>query len=562
VQPPAKKAKAAGGPYAPVPPKLPPKAGSAGGAPAFGSFGALPKGGKMLMPTKPHVPETVRPPVKQPAAGKAGGAGGQWGAPPAGSVGPKLIPAKAAPPASSNLFQSKAGPPSAAVPGQEPTFEQILAQNQRILDEQQRRMQEIQAQQEAAARRQEELERRKRDEEIRKQAEELQRQQLELKRLEDQNRREEAENTAKQLQLELNELVMVAEKDLDITTQASEPILNETSRKAMDDKDIIKVAEEFDNGGKKRTQAAIKTASAFMTGKHKQLVGVLEETRKTATEIITRVGKTERSLALLAGKISTVRISAQQRRDAEARKEAALREAKRQEDVFKKFDSGGDGKLTAEDIVLLCKEEYSFELTESRLEGIRKADCFKSTDGVPFAKFAQLRTLIGIARGEVIAKQRKEETERRRKIALEQIARIDKDAAEANQGILGIETEVVKAERNSTPLAALQHQKMFQPTAVEVAVEQVDTAVDAARDFIAAVQEQLQSLGGGEKGIAALEPEAQNQAKKHAQQTGFRLRGFEARLARAEGFAKSAKQKVELHNRKAALLREADAALQ
>lgn len=416
----------------------------------------------------------------------------------------------------------------------------------------------------AEARKREEEENRRREDELRKENEELKRQEMELKCLQEEQRKreedqrnEEMEATAKLLHVELGELVDIAESQGNKAMEIAERIYDESNRKSMIDSDIIAVADEFENL-RVSTLAALKSCSTFMGGKHRLLVGITETTKRAASEFIARIGKTERGLTVANSKVKAARAAAQQRRDQEARRQAAIKEAQRQEELFKQYDSDGDGKLSADDIIALCAEEYSFELSEERLQGIKRSEAYKNTDGVPFPKFSQLRTLIGIARGEVLAKERKAEAERRKQLAAEQCIVVKKNAATVNECMAGIEAEVSKAEQKAGPLALVRTRTSF-PATLDSAIHDVDVAIEAARDFLAAAQEQLQCLGG-DKDIA-LEAEAVKKAALYTQQINVRLRAFEARLARAAALAKTARERIELHQRKEALLREANAAL-
>lgn len=464
---------------------------------------------------------------------------------------PKVIPALKGSGKAMEAIQTKA-PPQVST-----GFESILEQNQRMLDEQQRQLQQIQERQAEEMRRKYEEEARRRDEELRQQAEELRKQSEELRKLEEQNRREEAETTAKLLHVELAELIDCSETECTQATQVAEPILDERSRKLMSDQDLIKGADSFEPA-RLRVLEALKACNSFMAGKHKQLMGSTEVTKKAASEFIQRIGKIERSLSTATAKVTAIKLPAKQRIDAEARREAAMLEAKRQEDIFKCFDSNGDGLLSLEDITALCKAEYNFEISDVRLEGIKNSDVFRSQQGTPFSKFAALKTQIGIARGEAQAKQRREEAAARKKVAEKQCAVVEANVAVVVECIAGIETEVRKAELKAGPLSALAGKRglPFAVQAAETAVAEVDTAVDAAKDFIAAARERLQALHGEGK-QEPLEPETQKLITKHNQNMGFRLTAYEGRLARAESLSKTARQKVELQLRKEALLREA-----
>jgi len=215
--------------------------------------------------------------------------------------------------------------------------------------------------------------------------------------------------------------------------------------------------------------------------------------------------------------------------------------------------------LLEHDIILLCREEYDFELQPARLSAIKKSECYKHKDGVEYEKFAMLRKLIDIAKAEILARQRQEELAKRKKNAVAQMAVIDKNFKTASEFLPGIDGEVVKAERRSLPLNMVLTRKIFLANDVEAAISEVDTATEAARDFIAAVQEQMQNLGAVVAKKEPLEAEAQALIARHQKLVGFKLTAWHTRLAKAEGVSKALKGKIELQQRKEALMRQANA---
>merc|ERR1712032_423779 len=118
----------------------------------------------------------------------------------------------------------------------------------------------------------------------------------------------------------------------------------------------------------------------------------------------------------------------------------------------------------------------------------------------------------------------------------------------------GIEAEVTKAEHKALPLVALQRTRAAVPPNIEATLDIVETAIDAARDFLAVAQEQLDKLKD-----TGLETEAQRMMQQQTQSITLRMKHFESRLTRTAQVTKATRDKVLLQQKKEALLREAAA---
>jgi len=399
---------------------------------------------------------------------------------------------------------------------------------------------------------------RQQQEEMRKLQEEERKLEIERLRLETERRKELEEEEAKLIQAELEGFVGVLEIKGKAAQELAEP-LTAVAKDAkpgqplagMDDAQIIAVADSFEIA-RLAAAEALKECTKFTAGKHKKLAGHKEQTKKIAAELISRVSKIDRELQGTNAKVSLQKKQAEQRKLAAERKEAARKEAERLDALFKKHDANGDGKLEADDIIALCKEEYDFVLEGDRLESLKNGVVYKADSGVTLAKYGQLRTFLGVARSEILAKRRAEERIRAQKVAKGQIENIKKNFGSVTECIAGIEVEVAKAERAGIPLNSFKMRGL--PPNAEAILDAVDTAIEAARDYMAVAKEQVEQLAGPD---AKLEVEAQNVLNKTALGVSHRMKQFEARLERVGGLAKTGRGKLELQQRKEALLRAA-----
>jgi hypothetical protein len=355
-----------------------------------------------------------------------------------------------------------------------------------------------------------ERERKARELEAKRREEEAERKAAEDKR------KAEANEAAKLLQAELSPLVDIAELEQGKANDKAEFV---DGSKDWADDDVIKAAETY---SKTVTAAreAMKACKDFMVGKHSKLMGVDPGVREGGTALLKRMSGAERALDALSRKVTARRVEATASKDRAARKAAAERAGEKQEGLFQKYDRDGDGLLSPDEVGQFIRGECNFDMEKGIVEKILGSPPFEKK-GVSRDKFSRLRLQVGIA------------------------------AVEQTLG--SIELEVVKAEKQSAALNA-HRARMPLDKALEL-TEVVGSAVEAARDFLAAAKEQVQCLAG-------FEPEVQKQAGLEAARLNSRLTTFDSRLTRQAGSTKAIRDKLLFQQKKAELMRQAEMALQ
>mmetsp|Transcript_44341 Transcript_44341/g.95159 ORF Transcript_44341/g.95159 Transcript_44341/m.95159 type:complete len:603 (-) Transcript_44341:185-1993(-) len=387
--------------------------------------------------------------------------------------------------------------------------------------------------------------------------EEARRIHLEAKKKEEEAKKEAAEADAKQMQLQLAEKLDAAEKEFETLSEATASFLDDEKMKAFSDPEFLTALTKDYEPLKAPMASTIKSISTFLAGKHKNLAGIEEETRKNATLLLQRLAKVERGNSTLAGRLTVLQTGAQGRVEAQAKKEAAAKEALRLEELFDSLAGSRDALLDEEKIKALCQKEYGFEIQEHRMAAIKRNDCFKANDGVPFAKFSILRALCNVAKQELVTKQKKEEEERRKVLMKEQMPGVEKKFKAVSEFLANIDAEVAKAEKRNLPLSALMARKPIALPQLESAVADVDTAVGSARDLIDVAEEQLQRVNSSLK-MDVLVDEVKQWIQRQQKTLGFKLTSWGNRLSKVEATVKTAKGKIELQQRKEALLRSAE----
>mmetsp|Transcript_102713 Transcript_102713/g.306827 ORF Transcript_102713/g.306827 Transcript_102713/m.306827 type:complete len:684 (+) Transcript_102713:95-2146(+) len=333
-------------------------------------------------------------------------------------------------------------------------------------------------------------------------------------------RKAELEEVALQLHGELSQLLATAEDRVEQCKVISDSIEGEHG-KTFDE--VIKIADDFE-AVSMASRTAVKTVSDFMAGKYLKLQGSSENMKQEAANVLKRFKAAEREAESRASKVWTRKREALIARDKELKRQAALRAVEKQESLFKQYDVDQDGILSAHEVGAFVKGECNFDLPQEKVEGILQSEAFTGHPGVPKEKFTQLRLLVGVA---------------------------------AVVGALsGMEAEVAKAEEKAKPLSARGRQVMPLDVLAE-RTDDVDRAVDAARDYLAAAREQVQCLDVEQSLPTAVAPTAVRMAVQEARKLGTRLDWFEQRLARAAAASKASRDRLVLQQKKEELMRQA-----
>ncbi|CAE7940939.1 Zdhhc3 [Symbiodinium necroappetens] len=363
------------------------------------------------------------------------------------------------------------------------------------------------------------------------------------------------EITAKSLQAELDTLLAAAEIEVEQVKSAQAGVLKaqtaaEAEAKATPeggggalDKELIRLATELERSSEEASKS-VAGCMARMDGATNmmRIRGPTEELKTSAGVLQNRARTVKSSLEEMLQKARAAKAMAAQRVEREVRKAEALKEAARQEAIFKQYDKDSDGLLDESEIRAYIAGEYTFELAEEKLTQILSA----SSDGVSNADFAKLRSQINDAWNEVLNKQRKEKNDK-------QMAMIKRNSAEILSALSGVESEVAKAEAQVRILGPMVTRGVTMMDMLGERTEAAESAVDAARDFLAAAKEQALALGVDSN----FETEAKQMAAVEARNLQMKVTALENRVNTAAHVSKAARSKIQLQERKAALLREA-----
>eukprot|EP00435_Cladocopium_sp_Y103_P031332 s1071_g7.t3 len=353
------------------------------------------------------------------------------------------------------------------------------------------------------------------------------------------------EMLARSLQAELESLLSVAEEEAATVRKLQEALGKAQRHDGNDDQAVISACDDFDKPGQNALQAALRCTS-LLDQNVKQIHGPTEELKARSTKLAGQARQLRSALDQILEKVRLAKMAAIQRIEKEARRVAAEKEAKRQEAIFDQYDQDKDGVLTAGEIVAYVKGEHHFDLAEEGSRGKpREAEKLQQIllngSGVSKQHFARLRSQVAVIWSEILAKQRKERSEK-------QLLQLRKGAAEIQSALSGVEAEVVKAEaevRHLPPMikrAGMMMHQLYERT------EAAETAIDAARDFLAAAKEQVFSLD------KEIESEAKAMAQTEVRGLQMKVSLLENRLNHAANLTKTARNKLQLEEKKAELM--------
>lgn len=318
-------------------------------------------------------------------------------------------------------------------------------------------------------------------------------------------RAREAEQKKHQLEMAIDslnsEFFALVKATEDRSTQAQTIAANLESICDSTDDEIIKMAEEFE-AARARAHAAVKACMGYSSTEHyKTLQASDDPAKQVASELLQRSKNAARTLLQAVSSVKARKREAEERIEQESKRQAAIKAAKEQERLFKRYDSDKDGVLSLSDVRRFISGEFNLDLSPDKLLAALELETLNKFSGLRCEQFPRLRLLVGVA---------------------------------SVEGALdGVEVEVVKAEEQGRPLSA-KGPVAFPIDALPDAVSDLDTVMDAARDYLLAAQDQIQSIPG----CPASAPEAKV--------LSARLEDLQARLSKVEDISNACHSRIEL----------------
>jgi hypothetical protein len=280
------------------------------------------------------------------------------------------------------------------------------------------------------------------------------------------------------------------------------------------EKEVLMMADEFEQN-RSGAQAAVRACIGYSAGEHYMVLqNSVCPAKKMANELLQRAKKAAGQLLQAVSSVKALRQDAEKRQDDEAKKKAAIQAAKNEEQMFKRYDRDGDGLLRFSDVRAFISGEYNLELSEEKLRDVLQVESLSKFTAVPWQDFPRLRYRVGIA---------------------------------SVAGALdGLDVQVAKAESQARPLSARGPVK-FPLRQLPDALEKLDSAIDEANDYLAAGRDQVQGI---------LDEVA---ASPETKKLSLRLKDLEARLEQSRAVAGTCRERIAVHEKKTALMKQLDA---
>lgn len=165
------------------------------------------------------------------------------------------------------------------------------------------------------------------------------------------------------------------------------------------------------------------------------------EAKRDVQDMIRKITNSHMELQALAAQANHAKEKA-------AKKSAALAKEAARKKEFEKHDQDSDGMLSRAEVAAFGKAEFDFELPDEVLDKI-----MLTLEPVDVPKYRSLFQKVAIAKSESMARERRAELERKRKLLEEQRQAIRNINEEANDALATAEKTLSSAEVDARPLA-------------------------------------------------------------------------------------------------------------
>merc|ERR1711924_234124 len=128
------------------------------------------------------------------------------------------------------------------------------------------------------------------------------------------------------------------------------------------DDEVIKMADDFEEA-RVRAHAAVKACIGYSTREHYLVLQASDDSAKQlASKLLQRSKDAARTLLKAGSYVKSRRREAEQSREQESKRQAAIKAAKEQDRLFNRYDRDNDGVLSVTDVRSFISGEFNLQL--------------------------------------------------------------------------------------------------------------------------------------------------------------------------------------------------------
>jgi len=305
----------------------------------------------------------------------------------------------------------------------------------------------------------------------------------------DEKKRQEMEQRAKELLIELSQLLDTAETGVERLKEVCAP-LEQGDTQSQEEVDHCAAAVE---AAGTETRELVKQCMDFLVKNGPEMkdppsaaavVGT-SEIKQLMAKCLSRINECTKLSDALVAASRAVQLAV-------ARRATASQETSKLKDLFNKYDVDGDQMLSKQEVLAFAKAEFQLTLSVEVLDKLWPR-IVEDQKGVLFERLHVLKCKLGMQRELLRDQRRKEQREARDKVRAVLRAQLDTKVQRVERDVEAVEEAVVKVEKSLPPLEEEARKSMDVPARTAGC----KAVLQDARDVAGAVQQQIDDLPSG-----------------------------------------------------------------
>lgn len=304
----------------------------------------------------------------------------------------------------------------------------------------------------------------------------------------DEKKRQEMEQRAKELLMELSQLLDTAETGVERLKEVCAP-LEQGDTQSQEEVDQCAAAVE---AAGTETRELVKNCMDFLVKNGPEMkdppsaavVGT-SEIKQLMAKCLSRINECTKLSDALVAASRAVQLAV-------ARRATASQETSKLKDLFNKYDVDGDQMLSKQEVLAFAKAEFQLTLSVEVLDKLWPR-IVEDQKGVLFERLHVLKCKLGMQRELLRDQRRKERREARDKVRAVLREQLDTKVQRVERDVEAVEEAVVKVEKSLPPLEEEARKSMDVPARTAGC----KAVLQDARDVAGAVQQKIDDLPSG-----------------------------------------------------------------